>query len=99
LEPLVHFDGLPIQFLVALHHEPLEGQKAVDRHDLVYDFFVNWICLGLLTGLHELLVAHAELRHQFSEQILDNLLEVLRQSRSQLLLARRSPSHLHCGFW
>ena len=80
-----HFHGLSVQFLVALDHELLEGEEAVDRHYLIDYLFVDGVLFGTLARLHKLLIAHAQLRHQLLEQILNYLFEVLhsREKRKQ----------------
>ena len=65
LEFFVHFDGLSVKLLIALDHEALKREKTVHRHYLINYLLVNGIGLCLLACLNELLVADAQLSHQF----------------------------------
>ena len=82
LELFKHLDRLPVQLLVALDHEALEGEEVIHSHDLINNLLMDRISASFVTRRYELLVTDAQLGHELGEQILDDLLEVLFAGKS-----------------
>ena len=72
-----HAHGLLVELRIPFDHELLEGHEAVHGRDLVDDLLVQRVRARLLARLYELLLRHAQLRHQLAQQIVDHLLEAL----------------------
>ena len=81
---------MPVELLIALDHESLEREEILNSHDLVDDLLVHRVLASLLASLHKLLVAHTQLSHQLGQQVLHELLEVLRaKSKACSAVAKR----------
>lgn len=75
-----HLQGHLIKLGIALDHQFLEGDEVVDCSDLIYDLLVQWVRAGFRACLQELLLADAQLGHQFTQQIIHHLLELIMNS-------------------
>ena len=80
-----HLDGLFVELCVPLNHELLECDEVVDGRDLVHNLAVQLVRTCLLACVHELVLGHSQLCHQFTQQIIHDLLEFLyRDARGML---------------
>ena len=70
-------DGLLVQLRVALHHQLLERHEVFHRRDLIHDLLVQRVRTRLVTRIHELVLSHSQLRHEFTEQRVHQFLEFL----------------------
>ena len=61
LGTLLDVHGFVVELCVTLHHQFLESNEVVDGHDLVEQFFVDWVCSRSGTRFKEQLGSDPEL--------------------------------------